>query len=202
MHTVDNGAPVQVLKDGTRKKMYFPYLQDAFTLFLLTGGRREDLVTLRWSDISTTINGVQFFMISNRKVMRQNAAKGPQNEVAPKYFPITSDLRELLNELGYDDKKSTDDYIIYPNRNVISKTIMDRLSKSFTHYRKEAGLTKSISLADLRKTYLSWVKAVMQNQTGILSSHSSEDILDRHYIDPKVLSVVEKAALEVKIFGS
>ncbi|RZJ33220.1 MAG: hypothetical protein EOO51_14590 [Flavobacterium sp.] len=202
LDAIETGEPVQVLRNGVRKNMYFPQLKEAFTLHLLTGGRREDVVTLRWSQITTLINEVQFFVVDNVKVMRQNSAKGKQKDVAPKYFPINEDLRNLLKELGYDQKKNTNDYVIYPNRTVTDKTLMDRISKSFTHYKKEAGIDKAISLADLRKTYLTWLRVVMQKQTGILSSHTTEDILDRHYIDPTVLSAVEKAALEMQIFAS
>jgi hypothetical protein len=42
----------------------------------------------------------------------------------------------------------------------------------------------------------------MGNQTGLLTSHSTMEVLEEFYLDPKVLSAVEKGALEIKIFGS
>ena len=42
----------------------------------------------------------------------------------------------------------------------------------------------------------------MGNQTGVLTSHSTNEVLEKFYLDPKVLSAVEKGALEIKIFGS
>jgi hypothetical protein len=41
----------------------------------------------------------------------------------------------------------------------------------------------------------------MDKQTGLLTSHTSDEILERHYIDPEVLSAVEKAVLKLKVFG-
>ena len=56
-------------------------------------------------------------------------------------------------ELGYDEKKNTSDYILFPERKVKSITILNDLSKSFTHYKNCAGIEKDISLKSLRKTY-------------------------------------------------
>jgi len=42
----------------------------------------------------------------------------------------------------------------------------------------------------------------MGNQTGILTSHSTNEVLEKFYLDPKVLSAMEKGATEIRIFGS
>ncbi len=81
---------------------------------------------------------------------------------------------ELLIKLGYNEKKTTSDFILYPERKVKSITIMNDLSKAFTHYKKEAGITKSISLKNLRKTYITWLRLDMGKDTGLLTSHSGE----------------------------
>lgn len=41
----------------------------------------------------------------------------------------------------------------------------------------------------------------MQKETGLLTSHSTAKVLESCYIDPQILSVVEKGAVEIKIFG-
>jgi integrase len=161
--------------------------KEGFKLFLLTGGRREEVVDLQWSDLFITVSGVKFFRIQNLKVVR-NIKK---DEVY-KYIPINFDLFDLLLEMGYDEKKQTDGYILFPERKVQSLTIRDLLSKAFTHYKKVAGIEKNISLKTLRKTYITWVKQVMKKETGILTSHSTEKVLETYYLDPKILSEVEK----------
>ena len=153
---VDNANPIIRLGGkGEKKNMYRKYLIDGFKLSLLTGGRREEVVDLKWSNIFISVKGVKFFRIRNIKVELLT------NDDYWKYIPINTDLMNLLNELGYDDKKQTDDFILFPEREVLTKTIMNDLSKGFTHYKKMANIDKKVSFKNLRKTYLSWVNAVM-----------------------------------------
>lgn len=118
-----------------------------------------------------------------------------------KHIPINEDLLDLLVEMGYEKNKDTSNYILFPDREVSALTIMDSLSKAFTHYRKGAGIEKDISLKNLRKTYLTWVNQVMNKDTKILSSHSTDGVLKEYYLDPTVLTAIGKGALEIKIFG-
>ncbi len=183
---------------GEVKNMYYPWLKNGFKLFLLTGGRREEIVELKWGNIYISENGIKFLMFENLKVERIN-----KNRIAPKkYVPINVDLEELLIEMGLNNKNSPNEYILYPDRDCTSKTIMDRLSKSFTHYKKGAGIKKDISFNNLRKTYITWVNQAMGNQTGILTSHSTNEVLEKFYLDPKVLSAIEIGAMKIKIFGT
>lgn len=197
LDAVDTFNPFVVLGGkGERKNMYKSYIKDGFRLFLLTGGRREEVVDLRWNDIFIAPSGVKFFRIRNIKVERIT-----NKTCIYKHIPINDDLYSLLLELGYNEKKGTNGYILYPERDVTSMTIMNSLSKAFTHYRKGAGIQKEISLKNLRKTYLTWVNQVMNKDTRILSSHSNDGILKDHYLDPTVLTAIEKGALKIKIFG-
>lgn len=182
---------------GERKNLYRHYLVEGFKLFLLTGGRRAEVVNLRWSDIYISINGIKFFLIGNKKV---NESK--KTDDYKKYMPINEDLYDLLNELGYQEKKNSNDYILFPERNVIAQTIMDDLSKAFTHYKKEAGITKNVTLKSLRKTYITWLRLALGKDASILTSHSGEKILLDHYIDTTILNAVEEAALKFRVYGS
>ena len=78
---------------------------------------------------------------------------------------------------------------------------MSILTKSFTFYRKSAKIEKKISLKDLRKTYITLVFQAMGTKTGKLTYHLTEKVIKEHYLDPKVISTIEKAVLEVRIFG-
>lgn len=198
INAVGTTNPIQILGGkGEKKNMYKSFLVDGFKLSLLTGGRRKSVVDLKWSDIFISVKGIKFFKIKNLKV---NSIKKEDEYWI--YIPINTDLFNFLLEMDYDEKKNTTDYILYPEREVLTETIMSDLSKGFTHYRKMAGIDKDISFNNLRKTYLSWVNAVMNKDTGILSSHSTHEILERHYIDPKILSIIEEGALKISVFGS
>lgn len=181
---------------GEIKNMYRDYLKVGFKLFLLTGGRREEVVDLRWSDIYYS-GDTYFFMIKNKKVERNQNIDGTFN----KYIPINSDLLDLLNEMGFEDKKTSNDFILCPDRKESHLTIMNTLSKSFSFYKDKAGITKNISLKHLRKTYISWVNQVMGNETGKLTSHSTDKVLIDHYLDPKILNTIQKGMLNIKVFG-
>jgi hypothetical protein len=75
------------------------------------------------------------------------------------------------------------------------------VSKGFSHYKEGAGIKKDISLSNLRKTYLTWHHQVLGDDTGLVSSHSTTQVLEKYYLDPKVLTAVEISALKVRVFG-
>jgi integrase len=182
---------------GEKKNLYKPYLKDGFKLFLLTGGRREEVVDLKWKDIYSSQQGVKLFIIDNLKVKRMKK----NNKVCKRYISINIDLEDFLVELGMNEKIGTDEYILLPNRDVKTKTIMTDLSRGFSHYKEGAGIKKDISLSNLRKTYLTWLNQVLGDDTGLVSSHSTTHVLDKYYLDPKVLTAVEISALKVRVFG-
>jgi len=198
LEAVDTHNPFITLGGkGEKKNLYKPYLKDGFKLFLLTGGRREEVVDLKWSDIYSTPQGVKLFIIDNLKVKRMKK----NNKECKKYIGINVDLEDFLIELGMNEKIGTDEYILYPNRTSTTKTIMTDLSRGFSHYKEGAGIKKDISLSNLRKTYLTWHHQVLGDDTGLVSSHSTTQVLEKYYLDPKVLTAVEISALKVRVFG-
>jgi integrase len=198
LDAIDNSNPIQKLGGkGENKNMYKPFLKDGFKLFLLTGGRREEVVDLKWSDIYSTNHGIKLFIIDNLKVQRIKK----DNKERKKYIAINSDLEDFLIELGMNEKIGKNEFILYPNRDITTKTMMDNLSKGFSYYKKKASINKNISLNNLRKTYLTWHHQVLGDDTGLVSSHSTTQVLEKYYLDPKVLTAVEISALKVRVFG-
>ena len=198
LSAVDKFTPfIQLGGKGEKKNMFKPFLKDGFKLFLLTGGRREEVVNLKWSDIYSTPQGVKLFIIDNLKVKRAKK----NNKEYKKYIAINADLEAFLIELGMNDKLGKDEYILVPERNKSTYAIMNELSKGFTHYKNGAGIKKDISLSNLRKTYLTWHHQVLGDDTGLVSSHSTTQVLEKYYLDPKVLTAVEVSALKVRVFG-
>jgi integrase len=196
LEAVDEYTPYKPLKTGEIKNMYFPWLKDAFKLFLFTGGRREEVVELKWGDLLITENGVKMFLIDNLKVNRNYKTKTGRQKV----IPVTPDFEDFLIELGMNDNPNPNDYVLRVDRTQTLQTMMDRVSKAFTHYAEGAGINKNVSLRHSRKTYITWMNQAMGIETGKLTSQT-EGVMKQYYIDPKVLSLAEKAAKEVKIFG-
>jgi predicted RNA-binding protein associated with RNAse of E/G family len=79
---------------------------------------------------------------------------------------------------------------------VESIIIMDSLSKAFMHYPKGSEIEKEISLKNIRKTYLIWVNQVMKKDTKMLSCHSTDGVVKEYYLDPTVLTAIEKGTSE------
>ena len=197
LNAVDTCYPILVQNNGKKINLYHTWMKDAFRLFLLAGGRREEIIKLRWSDIFTLKNGTKFFMIGNLKATR--IQKTDKEYV--KYIPIGADLEKVLMDMGMEEKKHSNERIIDPTEEYSTNTMMEKITKAFTHYKKGAGVNGEITLKHLRKTYITWTNQVLGNDTGKITSHAGTKILNDHYLDPTILSAVEKAALEVRIFG-
>ena len=176
--------------------MYEPWLVNAFKLFLHVGGRREEVLNLRWSDIVEGPNGILFFQLRNFKVERMM-----KREVASKFIPINSDLLGLLNEMGYDQMKEKDVKLIDAEERYTMNTLMEKVSKAFTHFREVAEITTPYTLKHLRKTYLTWLFHSLGEDSNKVSSHSSMNVLEKHYINPLVLNIEHERLLSIKVFG-
>lgn len=193
----ENGK-VQTGKTNKKSRnRYKPYLKDGLELALHTGGRREEIVELKWTMINE-IDGVPTFIeVSNLKVERQKG-DGFNDNVAPKIIPITKSLKKLLYRMGYENKRNRPEYLISPDRiGTSSSAIMDNLSKGFSHYYKQLDTGRSLQFKNLRKTYLTYLNSALNNDTKSLSSHTTNEVLQKHYIDERI---VNKAVKELNIF--
>lgn len=41
----------------------------------------------------------------------------------------------------------------------------------------------------------------MGNETGLLTSHSNNKVIEKYYLDPKILSAIDIGALKIREFG-
>ena len=103
--------------------------------------------------------------------------------------------------MGYDQMKGKNVKLIDPENTYTINTIVEKVSRSFTHFRKAAGIETPFTLKHLRKTYLTWVFHTMGSDTKLLSSHTSMKVLENHYINPLLLNVEEEKLMKVKVFG-
>ncbi len=131
-----------------------------------------------------------------RKILVQdykvNKSKGISNieELKMIHIPVISQLKNLLLDLGYEDNKGKDRYILAPNETMQRVTIMNFISKAFTHYYKQLNTGKELRFYDLRKTYISHLFAKHGDKTRIITKHSGDEVMHNHYIDEKVISDV------------
>jgi len=181
-----------------RRDYYEPWLADSIRLGLETGARREELISMRWGDIKEE-DGAKYIMSENFKV---NHIKKLTTEAEKKYlyFPVTEDLENLLNELGYNKNKNSDSYILAPeiagSRN---RTMCDAMSRGFTHYYDSLKTEKKLTFKSLRKTYFTSLKIFMLGNENIIkiTGHSSNQVLDKNYFIQKEIA---KAMRNFRIF--
>ena len=189
--TPENGIKTYQNQSKTKtytKSFYKPWLIDAFKLGLLTGRRREELICLKFKDITLGENGEPRLMITED--YKVNRSKNISEKETKKTIdiPIIKPLQSLLNKLGYEENKGKDMYILAPDETMKRKTMMDFVSKAFTHYYSQLNVSKKLEFSDLRKTYISHLFANLGDGAQIITKHSGLDVMKNHYIDDKVIS--------------
>ena len=181
---------IQVLSTGDEKNHFFPFTKNSIKLGLLTGVRREELVSMRFCDVEEDENGQPVVIASNnlKRNRIMNAEETGDIKITP--VPVTPQLRNLLYEMEYEENRGTDKYILAPDSLLKRKTLMDIISKSFTHYAKIAGLPSDISFRHLRKTFATKMQIVLGDNSHLVTGHSSQKILNDHYINKSVIARV------------
>ena len=195
----ENGWYERKVKNEIRREnAYNSYLKDAFRLGLHTGGRREEVIMLKWNMIHEIKGVPSYIAINNFKVERMLRPEEKEN-VKPKIIPITTEFFEVLSELGYEEHKGSDTFMIFPERKgKMSSTIMNNITTGFSHFYNQLNTDRDLKFKCLRKTYLTYLNAALKGETKTLSSHANDSVLKKHYIDEKVIN---KAVKDVRIFG-
>lgn len=131
----ENGIEIQGKYKRNRYKLY---LKDALELALHTGGRREEVVGLKWNMIREKDGEPVYIEVPNLKVKRKKGEYFNQN-VPPKIVPVTKSLKNILYRLGYKMNKGKDRYLLNPDKRTASstKSMNDALSLGFSHFYKQ-----------------------------------------------------------------
>jgi len=181
----------QVFSSGKGKDRYKNWLKNALRLALFTGLRREEFMSLRFSNISYDEDDKpQFIVVENFKVNRINGDDGETGQ--KKYVPITSDLLEVLNSLEIEKYKGSDNYLLGNQEKSLRATLIDYISKAFHHFWKQTGIEKPVQLKSLRKTYLTALVIQYGDKAPIISNHSGIEVLKNHYVNDEQLALASK----------
>ena len=191
LEAVDPVNSYLVLPSGERKNQYKPWLKHCYRLALETGLRREEYVSLRFSDVVTDNLGKPLFIkVENYKANRIRG--GADISHGMKSIPITHGLLELLHELEFDEYKGTDRFILGPDEKASRETLMNFVSKSFTFFWKKTGIDREVQLKHLRNTYLTALVAHFGDKASIISDHSSMQVLVDNYVNNERLVSASK----------
>lgn len=177
---------------------YKPWLNHAFRFGLFTGGRSEDIVELKWSDIILDEDKkLHTLRTIDYKIDRANSNKTNMKERLYKFFAITSELEELLVEMGYEKYKNSDKYIIAPDDQLKRSNVARIISGAFTHYYKQLNTGREVTFRNLRKTFITSAMNQFGDASTALTNHKHISISDKHYHDKEVTREAAKGSFSV-----
>ncbi len=188
---------IATLGTGEEKNLYKPWVKDAIELGLHTGRRNEEIARMNWKELhEDDMGNPAYIKVPDFKVNRQRGSS--EENLKYIYVPVTEDLKELLERLGYEKYKGTEKYILAPEEDMERDTIRKLMSRSFTHYYKQLGTGKNLSFKSLRKTYITQLTNYMgMDNARLITKHSGTEVMQEHYIDQKAIA---KTAQGFKMF--
>lgn len=177
--TKENGWATKKDRNRTyRFSHYQPWLCFAFRLALETGERRDGLAYMTWENVDMENRVIN---VRNHKVSNME-----KREIIRK-IPITVSLMSLLDEMGYEANKDSMSYLIAPESKV-RRTVIDKMSKAFTHYLQFVNTNKSLSFKNLRKTYATLMYKYFGNVAGTITGQNIDTII-KHYLDKETIMI-------------
>lgn len=187
----------QILSSGENKYHYYSWLKYAIQLALLTGRRRDEIINFKYSDIKYDEEGEMLLLESEDQ--KVNRAMGNFSVESKKliYIPLTGTLRNLIIENGYEKYKGTDVFLLAPDKTANRETLKNQMSKGFSHYYNQLETDRHLTFKCLRKTYITRLALSLGLNARVVTRHSGDDVLNKHYLDEKVLS---KVARDFEVF--
>ncbi len=199
--SLENGVTfdkVSTLKNLKKRTLFRPWLKAAYRFGLYTGGRSEDIVEAKWSDIKLTEEGkFDTIKVVDYKIDNANSHRTSHDERFYKYFAITKELSELLLEMGYEQYKSSDKYIIATEEKMSRSHVAVLISKSFTHYYRQLNTGKQVSFKHLRKAFMTSALIEFGEASAALTNHTTVNMTNKHYHDKTVTREQAKESFSV-----
>ena len=199
--TPENGIAKRVQKGRENLRStnwYKPWLKFGIRLGLFTGGRGDEVVLLKWSDIVLGAkDSLESIKTIDYKIDRANNHLTQNKVHLFKYFVITSELEALLLEMGYNEYKGSDKYILAPEEKMKRSTIANFLSEAFTHYYKQLNTGRDVTYKTMRKRYITSAMNQYDAASTALTNHKTLSIGLKHYHDKKETRADAKEAFSV-----
>ncbi len=165
--------------NGKKQNAYFTWLVTAFRLGLETGLRNDEIIRLKWSDLSNIETEKNAFEINDFKVNRKQYGTeyGPNKKIVP----ITASFLDLLNDLNFKENIGLDKPILETNDYGNLATIEKAISRGFGHYIKQV-TDRPLQFKNLRKTYISHLVMALGDKAKLFTGHADDEVLMKHYI--------------------
>lgn len=175
---------IKVYKNGVKKNMYRPYIKTGIELAAYTGMRLEEVAILKYSDLKFNSDGSMAYLEGTDLKFARAHNWDDSKEKKIVYIPITPELGDLFNRLDYKTYINSDKYILDENEHLSRNTVAKQMSHSFSYFRDKAGVSKSISIKHLRKTFLT----KLETQTGLTVAagyQKTANVIHKNYIDKR-----------------
>lgn len=188
----DENSSIHTYKNGVRKKMYRPYIKEAFEIIAYTGMRNTEAISIKYSDIVLDENGELDYVlgVDLKYEKTHNYDQSKPTKVVP--IPYSPELEDLLDRLNYKNHLGEDRYLIGPDENITRDSMAKLLSHSFKFYRDKNGITTKIGLKHLRKSFLTKIEA----QTGLVESlgyQKTKRVIQNNYlVKPEIAKAVKQ----------
>jgi integrase len=175
------------------RSMYRPWLTQGFRLAIETGRRREEIINLKYNNIILDDAGNSCIRVEDYKVNRIQK-RNQESEKKYIYIPITNSLQKLLDELGYEKNKDTENFILAPDLKIKRNKIMsDILSRGFSHFYEQLNTGKGLTFKVLRKTYITNLSIYMGGGGArSITGHSDDGVIERHYLNKQAVANAAK----------
>ncbi len=100
-------------------------------------------------------------------------------------FWVTKAVLDVLMDLGYEEHRGKDIYIIDPFGKASRDTMRVLVSKAFTHFWRLTEIKRDLSLKHLRKTFLTQLAMKLGDKATLVSDHHDMQVLKDHYLNQR-----------------
>jgi len=172
--------------DDVRYRDYYQtWLVTGIQLGLETGGRMEDIINFKFSNIIEDGGKPAYIKIEDFKY---NVIKKLVTNKEKKYkaIPISANLLIILMESGYSKKKGTDEFVLagdITSPSIRKHGIPRILRNGFSHYYSKLNTGRPLSFKSLRKAYITSSYIQTGGHPEYLSGHDSGFVPINHYVD-------------------
>lgn len=129
-----------------------------YTFLLLTGCRRSEALSVRWSDIEIGKNRIHIL--------------GTKTEKSDRYIPIFPQLRDLLEKIPYKGEK-----LFYHYPNYVSRTFKKLCPEHKLHDLRHTFATRCLECGISLKVVQSWLGHSRLDTTATIYSHLLPDFI-------------------------